>query len=567
MPSSLRSRLVLLLILANLPAAALAIGVTVQGRNTEIQQREQAIIQRAALVAARAGLTLGIAEGVADTLAANGDVAEGGPQCANELRSALSFRPEYVGAIVSDKDGSILCSSGNLQISDASRSSLFRSISNTADVGDVVFLPEHINDEDQAVMMSRAFTAPNNERRAVGILLRRDAFDAIFRDLEDATDTQSALALVRGEGAIVTEIVGGDRSRDWHPSSVLPSVAPGDPARGLHLAALGGQPYHYAIAPVRGTLSNVVLATPYTVITRTDWMRFLAALSAPLLMLVLGILAVFAGVDRLVLRWIKRFRQVTASYALGNYGPRIAGLDNAPSELAELGEGFNDMAGRVQDRSHALETAIQGKNDLLRELHHRVKNNFQMIASLLALQRRELPVRLRTLLRVPEDRVLAMAAAYKASYATGDIGRVSAFDLLRDVTGQLRQSFGVSSPLLRVGSAPQPVWLDLDQAVPLGLLVSEILTAALEREDAASAPIQIDISRSQSNVVQIGIASRKIADHLPSTGLAARLVQAYRSQIGAELTIQGDDVIVIEMPLNGEGDNHSPHPGRVDLAG
>src|SRR6185437_7237016 len=110
---------------------------------------------------------------------------------------------------------------------------------------------------------------------------------------------------------------------------------------------------------------------------------------------------------------------------------------------------------------------------------------FQMIASLLALQRREMPGVMRDLLRVPEDRVLAMASAYKASYASGEIGRVELVELMRDVAAQLRQSFRLATPMIQVGDTVGGLAIDLDRAVPLGLLVSEVLTAALaSRPDA-----------------------------------------------------------------------------------
>jgi two-component sensor histidine kinase len=191
-----------------------------------------------------------------------------------------------------------------------------------------------------------------------------------------------------------------------------------------------------------------------------------------------------------------------------------------------------------------------------------VKNNFQMIASLLALQRRELPTRLRTLLRVPEDRVLAMAAAYKASYATGEIGHVSALDLLRDVTAQLRQSFGLDAPLIQTAAEDEPVWLDLDQAVPLGLLVSEILTSTLDRADGAAHPIQVSVLKPDPRTVHVEITSRRIADAIPSTGLAARLVAAYRAQLNAAVSCPEDDRVVIAMPIERDAQNH---PGRVEL--
>jgi signal transduction histidine kinase len=558
--SSLRSRLALLLVLANLPAAALAIGATIKGRDAENEQREHAIVQRAELIATRAGLTLGIAEGVADTLATNPDVAAAGRDCKKHLEGALTFRPEYTGIIVAGPDGKTLCSAGENQLSEESQSALLRAIRNTEDLGDVVFLPESIPDGDGVVPLSRAFVAPNGQRRAIGLLLRRDVFDNIFLPTGADASEISALALIRGGGVVVSEFIKG--KDDWRPAEPLPVGKPGDEAAALSFPTRGGLDFHYAVAPVRGTLSSVVLATPLSVITATDWVRFALAIGAPLLMLLLGIFAVFSGVDHLVLRWIARFRQVAAAYARGDYAPRIDGLERAPLELAELGAGINDMAERVQDRSTALQEALEGKNALLRELHHRVKNNFQMIASLLALQRRELPQRLRTLLRVPEDRVLAMAAAYKASYATGEIGHVSALDLLRDIISQLRQSFGNTAPTIRINTDDEPVWLDLDQAVPLGLLVSEILTAAMDRVDSANSPIELRLARPEPGIVHIQIVSEKIADIVPSTGLAARLVSAYRTQISAALSTPSDDIVLIAMPLQGET---SPSPGRVEL--
>ena len=562
MPKSLRSRLALLLVLANLPAAAMAVGAATKTHEATTAEREREIVQRAELIATRAGLTLGIAEGVADTLAVHPEVASSGPSCARTLQAALSQRPEYAGIIVSDAAGRPVCTAGDTAISEGLRSSLVRAIESTGDTGDTVFLPELIGRDDTAVLASRPFTAPDGSRRAVGLLIRRPAFDAIFHSKRDLG--KAALALVRDGGKVVSEIDRGVGAEDWEPAVALPVGLPGDPASGSTFETRAGQSFHYAIAPVRGTLSSVVLATPMAAISTVDWPRVVTAMAAPLLMMVFGILAIFVGVDRLVLRWISRFRNVSAAYARGDYTPRIENLDRAPSELAELGTSFNIMAERIQERSRALEEAIEGKNDLLRELHHRVKNNFQMIASLLALQRRELPNRLRTLLRVPEDRVLAMAAAYKASYATGEIGRVSLVDLLRDVAGQLRQSFGLAAPIIQLSSEGEPVWLDLDRAVPLGLLVSEIMTAALDRADFVTRPIEIRIKRAGMDEVHVELVSKNLADAVPVMALAGRLVAAYRSQLGASLESPTEDSVLITMAIEAD---LQLHPGRVELGG
>lgn len=563
MAHSLRTRLVLLLLLANLPAAALAIGATFKAQSAVVSQRERSVVQKAELIATRAGLTLGIAEGVADTLSTNPEIAAGSPACSYILEAALKLRPDYAGIVVTDKTGDIACRGGDTSTLQAARhSSLTRAIESSPSIGDTVFLPENIDPKEDFVLASRPFNDIHGDRRAVGLLIRRQAFIDIFK--ARSNETNGALALIRGGGNIVSEFDSGTLGDKWRPTKPLPVGNPGDAPAGLTFVSSGGEDFYYAVAPVRGTMSNVVLATPTSILSATDWGRVGTALLAPLMMMILGIAAVFAGVDRLVLRWIARLRTVTGAYARGDYSPRVEGLDRAPTEIADLGNSFNVMAGKIEERSHALNEALDGKNLLLRELHHRVKNNFQMIASLLALQRRELPNRLRTLLRVPEDRVLAMASAYKASYATGEIGRVSLLDLLRDIAAQLRQSFGLAAPALKLRAEAEAVWLDLDRAVPLGLLVSEILSAALDRDQASSRPMEIAIHRVDKGGMQVEITSEGLADAVPSMGLAARLVRAYQAQLGATLETMGEDGIRISMSIDAEA---PAHPGRVELGG
>jgi two-component sensor histidine kinase len=560
MRQSLRSRLVLLLLLANLPAAALAIGATLKAQSATVTARERASVQEAELIATRAGLTLGIAEGVVDTLASNPAVASGNAACRTILEDSLALRPDYVGIVVADDQGLVICSAGDVDEGKVARhSSLLRALqAQPTDIGDTVFLPESIHTQEKTVLAARPFEREGG-RGAIGLLIKRAAFDKIFQPGEGRL-SNGALALVRSGGIVVSQF--GSADEKWRPSRPLPMDESSQMPTGLTFAASGGEEFFYALAPVRGTMTNIVLATPSSILTKPDWTSIGIALLAPLLMLVLGIGAVFAGVDRLVLQWIARLRAATGACARGDYSVRVAGLDSAPLEIADLGNSFNVMASRIEERSHALEEALAGKNGLLRELHHRVKNNFQMIASLLALQRRELPLRLRTLLRVPEDRVLAMASAYKASYATGEIGRVSLLDLLRDIAAQLRQSFSLSAPLITLKAEAEAIWLDLDRAVPLGLLVSEIMSSALDRDDAATMPISITLQRTAEDAMHVQIAGAGISHAVPSMGLAARLVSAYTAQLGARLETVGEDMIRIHMSIDAAA---QAHPGRVEL--
>jgi two-component sensor histidine kinase len=274
-------------------------------------------------------------------------------------------------------------------------------------------------------------------------------------------------------------------------------------------------------------------------------------LGVPLAMIAFGMLAVLLGLDHLMLVWIRRLRVAAFDYAAGHYDTRIGNLDQAPREIADLGDAFNTMANEVTHRSNALEQAVADKDRILRELHHRVKNNFQMIASLLALQRRELPAEVRPLLRVPEDRVLAMAAAHKASYATGEIGHVEVFDLLSDVVLQIRQSFGSRAPKIQVRTdkpEDRRIAVDLDRAVPLALLISELVSAGLSHTSDKNMEILISHASDGRPGFDVCISGEGIDQAMPRTALPGRLVTAYISQLHAVLDASSTGILCLKVP-------------------
>src|ERR1700710_1660060 len=89
--------------------------------------------------------------------------------------------------------------------------------------------------------------------------------------------------------------------------------------------------------------------------------------------------------------------------------------------------------------------------DLVRELHHRVKNSLQIIVSLMNVQKRMLPIERRDEIRFLEENVQAMAAAYRVVYASGELVKIPMDDLIREVVAGLVEIAGVSSGGLRLG--------------------------------------------------------------------------------------------------------------------
>src|SRR5690606_8165060 len=161
------------------------------------------------------------------------------------------------GMLVADGAGEILCAFGDTEISEESRTGLIRAVRSAPNDDYSVFLPEQIAPEDRAVLLARPFTALDGQRRAVGLLLRRSAFDLIFLPTERLPPEQAAMALIRADGTIVSEFT--ERGGDWRPAATLPSGQPGEP-RNVYAQSRSRTTYHYAIAPVHGSRSSVVLA-------------------------------------------------------------------------------------------------------------------------------------------------------------------------------------------------------------------------------------------------------------------------------------------------------------------
>lgn len=100
--------------------------------------------------------------------------------------------------------------------------------------------------------------------------------------------------------------------------------------------------------------------------------------------------------------------------------------------------------------------------------------------------------------------------------------------------------------------------------MPLGLLISEIITAALERGDAEIRPITIQVARDGENGLRVTLAGEALSTALPQIGLSARLVQAYQAQLGARLSTPDDESVLLVMSVEAVP---PARPGRVELAG
>src|SRR4029077_13604658 len=155
---------------------------------------------------------------------------------------------------------------------------------------------------------------------------------------------------------------------------------------------------------------------------------------------------------------------------------------------------LHDSAGRPQGRvwvardirnrkrvEEELRRSLAEKEALLREVHHRVKNNLQVISSLLRLQASNSPspeaVRL---FHESENRLQSMALIHEQLYRSGDLARIDFRDYVDGLTRNVLASAGEADRPIRLTLDVEPVALDLDIAIACGLVLNELLSNALK---------------------------------------------------------------------------------------
>jgi two-component sensor histidine kinase len=148
------------------------------------------------------------------------------------------------------------------------------------------------------------------------------------------------------------------------------------------------------------------------------------------------------------------------------------------------------------DYARRLEQALEQKTALLHEVDHRVKNNLQLIASLLQLQARRTPDETtRAAVRGILERVNAIGAVHRRLFQGGDVQRFDVADFVRDLAGDLAGAARREDLELRLDL--EPVAVPAAQAAPLALVVNELISNALKHAfpDGRAGQVEIGVHR------------------------------------------------------------------------
>ncbi|HYF26389.1 MAG TPA: sensor histidine kinase, partial [Baekduia sp.] len=145
----------------------------------------------------------------------------------------------------------------------------------------------------------------------------------------------------------------------------------------------------------------------------------------------------------------------------------------------ELREAHDGLERAVRDRTHALQSALDQKTVLLHEVDHRVKNNLQLISSIVQLQLRRSPDEaVRQALGAVMERVGAISTVHRRLFQSDDVGRFDVADFIIDLTDDLGPVAAEKG--LRIDLSLEPVAVSSGKAAPVALIVSELMQNALK---------------------------------------------------------------------------------------
>jgi two-component sensor histidine kinase len=460
-----------------------------------------------------------------------------GLQCAQRLAQIRKTLPGYANLIRFDANGRVACAAAGAPADPLrARRPWFQAlvqghrVAVSADPGvayaDTPVLLASVRAQDEAGQFSGALTAVLPLAS-----LRPDQPDR-------AAPRLSEVAIADGHGRVLASTRTGA-----FPRTVAGKLS--DSQRGATQLWLGrsaaGERRILTAAPLVGDDLYVLLSAPYTALYWT-WVNPVSALLLPVLAFALALAAIWAVSDRAVVRWIAYLRRIAAIYARGRYGVRPLKALEGPPEIRDLASTMDAMAKVISARDRVLKENLAEKDRLLREIHHRVKNNLQVISSLLNLQQRTLSdPAARAAMSDTRQRITALSLIYRALYQGPDLKRVDLRDFLEDLIAGLVTHETVGPSQIETVLTIDPLTIDPDRLAPLALFAVEAITNAKKHGLGQRGGVLNVVFRVLGDKAELAITDSGREDApVPEVGpgVGHTLMTAFARQLNGELSFR-----------------------------
>lgn len=217
-------------------------------------------------------------------------------------------------------------------------------------------------------------------------------------------------------------------------------------------------------------------------------------------------------------------------------------------EDAQIASAFGELAAIALSNSQnleKLEKTLEEREMLLKEIHHRVKNNLMIISSLLNIQSRYIKDKAsKDIFKESQNRARSMAIIHERLYQTTNLKRIDFGDYIRQLSKELFHTYAGDFNLIELKINVEDVFLDINTAIPLGLIVNELITNSLKHAFPGGMTGEINIDFHilddcyELTVKDNGIGFPYDLDFRTTSSLGLQLINSLTSQINGEIELK-----------------------------
>jgi len=262
----------------------------------------------------------------------------------------------------------------------------------------------------------------------------------------------------------------------------------------------------------------------------------------PILMIGFAWFAIWLATDRQVTQWINYLRRIAAAYRSGHYAIR-PDLAEAPVEFKLLGDAMSEMAEGIQDRDRRLREAVEVKTTLIKEIHHRVKNNLQIVMSLLSIQANQVrDLVAKDALLQAQTRINALALVHRILNELEDQSTLDIKQLLEELSHQI--AGGMSNDNVRVEVDVTSRVVSGSVAVALALFTVEALTNIFKHAfpEERQGVIRVAMTPAPGGKLRLSISDDGLGFAMNGTGrsVGSRLIKTFGLQLGGVSSVHSE---------------------------
>lgn len=212
---------------------------------------------------------------------------------------------------------------------------------------------------------------------------------------------------------------------------------------------------------------------------------------------------------------------------------------------------------KLKEKNEIIQSQLEEKNILMKEIHHRVKNNLQIISSLLNIQSREIDDKLAVeAINLSRNRVKSMALLHQNLYQKENITNIDAKEYIERLSKSIFNSYKIDQDNIQLQTDIDDLELDVDLTIPLGLIINELVTNSLKHAfpQNRKGRIYIVLKKIENDlkltVLDNGVGHELNEDNKKKNSFGLRMIKIFAAKLKASYTIENDMGTKVSLVIN-----------------